>query len=450
MRVDNKLTKYKAGGIKELITLAAPLMLASMSFHFMLFFDRLILSKFSLESMNASAAVGLLLFLFSFLGIGAAGIAEVFAGQYYGAKEYKKVARPIWQMIWFGVMLIIPYTIIGLTMGHILIHESLGNEAQEYFQFSMKMVFLSVVNTALYAFYISRGKTTIATTNTIIGNVLNAVLAYIFVFGIKGYLEPQGLMGAAYATAISLSVQTVVLLTGFFSKLNRDTFDTLNYHLDWTLFKNCIKVGLPNGIGNLFEIAGLATIARYNAELGHSYLTIYTLSHNFLILFAFYTDGLVKAIMAIASNAIGAKKPDTIHKTVRSAIKLQLVMAAIIFLPLVIFPEQTLGIFLSEESDKYLIPLAVGAMIGTWIFFFIDGNTWILGSILISGGDTKFLMFTNSIYSWSFMVAPTLLFITNTSHPSTAAMVIMPFYAVTMLVTYVTRYKMGRWKHKLV
>lgn len=448
--MDNKLTKHPAGSIRELITLAAPLMLASMSFHFMLFFDRLILSKFSLESMNASAAVGLLLFLFSFLGIGAAGIAEVFAGQYYGAKEYKKVARPIWQMVWFGVMLIVPFSIIGMTMGPLLIHESLGEVAQENFRFSMKIIFLSVVNTALYAFYISRGKTTIATTNTIIGNVLNIVLAYIFVFGVKGYLEPQGLMGAAYATAISLASQTVVLLIGFLNKFNRDTFDTLNYHLDWELFKNCIKVGLPNGIGNLFEIAGLATIARYNAELGHSYITIYTITHNFLILFAFYTDGLVKAIMAIASNAIGAKKPDTIHKTVLSAIKLQLVMAGIIFLPLIVFPEATLGLFISNEADKYLIPLAIGALVGTWLFFFIDGNTWILGSILISGGDTKFLMFTNSIFSWVFMVAPTLYFITKASDPSTAPMIIMPFYAVIMLVTYVARYRMGRWKHKLV
>ncbi|MDF3047418.1 MAG: hypothetical protein K0R73_536 [Candidatus Midichloriaceae bacterium] len=447
--MNNHLTKYKAGSIGELITLALPLMLGSMSLHLMLFCDRLILAKSSLAAMNAAATVGLLLFLFSFLGVGAASIAEIFAGQHYGAKEYKKVARPIWQMIWFGFMLIIPFTLLGYLDG-VLIHENLGQEAKNYFRFSMKILFLSVINTALYAFYISRGKTKIATINTVAGNALNAVLAYLFVFGVDGYLEPQGLMGTAYATAISLLFQCIILFIGFFSKYNRENFDTLNYKINWRLFFNCIKVGLPNGIGNLFEIGGFAMIARHNAELGYSYLTIYTLTHNFLIVFAFYTDGLVKAIMAIASNAIGAKTPEVINKTVISAIKLQVAMAFAIFFPMVIFPEYTAKIFISTEADQYLVPLAIGAMIGTWIWFFIDGNTWILGAVLLSGGDTKFLMFTNSVFSWTFMVMPTMLFITNTSHPSTAALVILPCYAAIMLIAYVIRFRLGKWKHKLV
>jgi MATE family multidrug resistance protein len=421
-----------------------------MSLHFMLFFDRLILSKFSLTAMNASAAVGLLLFLFSFLGIGAAGIAEVFAGQYYGAKDYKNVARPIWQMIWLGIFLFIPFAMIGHTFDNLLVHESLGEGARDYFRFSMKIIFLSVVNTSLYAFYIARGRTFIATTNTVIGNIINAIMAYILVFGVKGYIEPQGLMGAAYATTIALAIQCLVLLIGFFSKENRDTFDTLNWKIDWKLFMNCIRIGLPSGIGNLFEIAGLAVIGRYATGLGHQYITIYTLSQNFLILFAFYNDGVSKAITAIASNAIGAKRPETIHSTLASAVKMQALVSLLIFFPLVIFPERTLGIFITNESDIYLIPLAVGALLGTWIYFILDGNTWVITSILTSGGDTKFVMFTNSIYSWAFMVAPFLLFINDTSHPSTAWVVIMPFYGATMLITYYIRFRMGRWKRKLV
>ena len=41
--------------------------------------------------------------VFIYGGIGIASIAEVFVGQFNGAKEYLKVASLVWQMIWFSL-----------------------------------------------------------------------------------------------------------------------------------------------------------------------------------------------------------------------------------------------------------------------------------------------------------------------------------------------------------
>ena len=448
--MSNSLTRFKPGSIKELITIALPLGFASMSFHLMLFFDRILLSRYSMDAMNAAGSVSIMIFAFSFFGISVASIAEVFAGQNYGAKKYQQLARPVWQMIWFSLMLIIPFYLIGILLDDFIVHGNLGDEAKEYFRFSMNMAFISILNAALISFYVARGKTKFITINTVFGSILNMALAYWLIFGVKGYLEPQGLMGAAYATTIAMVVQCATLFGGMLSASNRRLFNTGDYRLDWPLFKQCIKVGLPNGVGHFVEICGWAVINYYLCGLGHHFITIYTLTQNFIIVCAFYTDALQKAIVAIASNAIGADKILTINKTLNSAIKLQFIMTAVLALPLIIFATETLKIFISDPAHYYIIPLATMSLIGCWIYFLVDGITYTVASILLAGGDTTFLMITNSVFSWAFAVLPTLLFIKEDSHPSAIWVSIMPLYAFALLGAYYWRYKGGKWEHKVI
>ena len=446
---NNRLTKYPEGSVKELITIALPLGLASMSFHLMLFFDRILLSKFSIEAMNAAGSASIIMFAFSFFAISVASIAEVFAGQYYGAKNYKDLARPIWQMIWFSLFLIIPFYLVGQLFDDLIIHENLGLEAKKYFRFSITVSFASALNAALISFYVARGKTKFITINTVLGNVLNIILAYCFIFGVKNWFKPMGLMGAAYATFIAIMVQCVVLLANFLSKANRDQFNTGDYRLDIKLFMNCIKIGLPNGLGHFVEISGWALINYYLCGLGSHFITVYTVTQNFFISCAFYADALQKAVVAITSNAIGANKNSNIKKTLNSAIKLQLVMALILLLPFLVFSDSTISVFINEDLN-YLIPMISLALIGCWLYFLIDGAAYIFASIMFAGGDTKFLMVMNSLFSWMFAVLPTFIFIDQNSHPATIWIVIMPIYAAALLIAYYYRYKAGKWKNKLV
>ena len=99
-----KLTKHPEGSVRELFTIAFPLMLSILSGNLMMFLDRLILANYSLEAMNAAAAAGMACMVIQYGAIGIASIAEVFVGQYNGAKKYAQAAQPTWQMVWFSLM----------------------------------------------------------------------------------------------------------------------------------------------------------------------------------------------------------------------------------------------------------------------------------------------------------------------------------------------------------
>ena len=97
------LTKYKEGSIKELASIAFPLMMTSFSVMLMLFVDRLMLANYSLDAHNAAVKAATLGWAFLFGASSLAAIAEVFVAQYNGAGEKKRLGEPVWQMIWFSL-----------------------------------------------------------------------------------------------------------------------------------------------------------------------------------------------------------------------------------------------------------------------------------------------------------------------------------------------------------
>src|SRR5437016_5655252 len=99
-----RLTKYPVGSARELWAIAFPLMLTALSGSLMIFVDRLILSHYSTEAMNAVATIGTTCMIFIYGAIGISSIAEVFVGQYNGSKQKSKMGEPAWQMIWFSLM----------------------------------------------------------------------------------------------------------------------------------------------------------------------------------------------------------------------------------------------------------------------------------------------------------------------------------------------------------
>lgn len=448
--MENRLTQYPSGSIKELMVIAIPLMIASLSFHFMLFMDRFILAQHSLEDMNAASVVGIMIFTLSYVGITMAGIAEVFCGQAFGAKQFKEFTKPVWQMIWFSLFLIVPFYLTGRYLDWLFIDDSLGQEGRDYFRYWTILCAVPAINTALAAFYIARGKTRVVTLTTVFANILNVILAYFFVMGIDGFIPQMGLMGTAYASTIAIVVQTAILFTGMLKKESRLNLGSLDWKFNWPIMKDCIKIGLPNSIGHLVEIAGWAVITNHLVSLGKDFISINSIAQNMFILIAFFADGMQKALTAIASNAIGAQKTETIKKSLTSAVKLQCLAASIFALPLIIFPEHTARMFISSDSNSYLVTLAIGALFGAWLYFLLDGTAWIVAAILTAGGDTKFLMYSNAGLSWIFAVIPTLYFITADSNPATPWMITMPLYAVIILGAYIARYRYGKWRHRLV
>ncbi len=432
----------------EILRLSVPLMLAALSTNLMFFFDRLILSRYSLEAMNATASTSLILFTFTMVGIAIAGMAEVYVGQYHGAQAFHKMGKPVWQMLWFSLMLTFAFVPLAFLLKDWVIVDAFQKEGTSFFFWLMCFGGISAANAALSAFFVGKGETKWITMAVVIANLLNILLDLILVFGWKG-IPALGATGAAIATITSQIIQLMFLAFIFLNKRNRTLYGTSDYRFDKKLFQECIKLGFPGALSHSFEIGSWAYLSAFLAMHNIEYVTIQVVGQSMFGLFGFLTEGLQKGIISLASNIIGAQNPQLIQQTGRAAFRLQFIFVLLLSIPLLFYPGRLLSLFLQEASPSILEKARL-SLIGVWLYFLLDGLNWILVGFITAAGHTTYTMLANIVTCWMGALIPSFMAVHFFHVPAHLIwMVFLPFYALLhfILLYYNYKYKIIDW-HK--
>ena len=438
--------------VRSLCRISLPLMITSLSGNMMLLLDRLILARYSSEAMNAAATAAMACAIFQFGAISIASIAEVFVGQYNGAKEYKKTPEPVWQMVWFSLSLFFVFWPIATWGAPYFLPGTLYIEGKDYFWWIMMFGPLMAIIASFSAFFIGRGYAQLVTWSALTCNILNGGLNVLLVFGIDNWLQPMGAKGAAIATVFSQVIQVIILGVVFLNKHHRESCHTHKWNFNGSLLLSCLKIGTPSSISHMIEFAAWSTLFRITAAIHLDYITVQTIGNSVFVFFAFVTEGMQKGIVAIASNLIGAKQEKDIQKLIYSGLKLHSLFMAIFLIPLVLYSDPIVRLFLPSigEIDSPLYQECINILKWVWLYFAFDGVVWILGGILTSGGDTRFMMFMNAAGAWFFAITPIYIAIHYFHVKSSTAWGISVFYAIANMLAFILRYKSNRWKHTII
>jgi MATE family multidrug resistance protein len=439
------INSYEKGSLKQLLSVSIPLIISSLSAHLMIFVDRLILSHYSILSMSSVGAAGLVAYIFILSIAAIASMSEIFVGQYNGAKLYEKTSAPVWQMIWFSLASSIIIYPITFLFGKFLIPVSLWKDGLPYFYWIMVFVPIYGCSAALSGFFAAIGRPKIISFAVIISNLVNLGFAIILIFGYKNIIPSLGAEGAGIATVIGISVQFIILLYMYLKKEIREKYFTLKITFDKKLFLKCIKVGYPNSIGHTVELLAWTFIFHIAATGGDRFIITLTIGQNFLLMFAFLTEGMQKASLAISSNLIGSKEIPKIGVLLNSAIKMHIFIVILLSLPLVVFSDKLISLF----EIGYQNPLYYQCRLSlffVWVYFIFDGVVWIISGILTSAGDTKFIMFTNASCAWVCGVFPIIIAVKYFSIEPYYLWVNTVLYCLINLILFALRYKYGNWK----
>ncbi|MBN9286909.1 MAG: hypothetical protein BGO43_04860 [Gammaproteobacteria bacterium 39-13] len=442
------------GHIRALWRICFPLMLTALSGTLMAFLDRIILAKYDTQAMIAATIAANVVFIFQFGAMSIAMIAEVFVGQYNGAQQWKEIAKPVWQMIWFGLLcafIMIPLGLFGETL---FIPREFAKEGDPYFSWMMIFGPVFPVAAALSAFFIGRGKIKVVTLSVILGNILNLLLGLLLVWGIPGILAPLGAKGAAIATGIAETCVVLGLLWVFLHPSNQEKYQTHVWHFNKDLFIKCIKIGFPNTVGHMIATAAWAVLMLFLAKRGLEHITVISIGFSIWMLFSFITEGLQKGVTAIAANCIGAKKQKYISDVLMTGLKLQFLLAIILAVPLVIMPNVLVDFFIplhSEGADiSHLRELVEMSCRWLWVAYIFDGMAWVIDGILTAAGDTRFIMFMNSIGTWVFCVAPIYLFVVIQDGAAMLTLQLITIYCLVLFASYYFRYRSNKWQNNLL
>ena len=87
---------------------------------------------------------------------------------------------------------------------------------------------------------------------SVLANILNVLLNYIFIYGHLGFSK-MGLDGAGYATLISRFVMVILMMT-----LTREMWHGFSRYLDLKVIIRLLRIGVPSGLQYVFEIAAFS------------------------------------------------------------------------------------------------------------------------------------------------------------------------------------------------
>jgi MATE family, multidrug efflux pump len=422
--------------------LSLPLMLSLMSVSLMMFGDRVMVARYSPEAMTAVVAVTMFAVFFEMIGVNIASICEVFVGRFNGAGEKERCGRAVWQMVWFSLATAIFYWPIAQWAGEWVVGANIPHDhGVPYFRWMVFFAPVVVLNATFSSFFVGIGRVKMVTVVTILANVLNLGLDYIALFELK-----WGTGGAALATGLAQLVQALVLGYAF---LRRHEYGSRDRRFRPKLFLNCLRIGAPNAMGHSIEIGAWVVVMQMMAMAGPDYLAVQAVGVTCFSLFAFTTEGLHKGVASIASNLLGAGKQHEIPALLRAGGKMLLVIVALSAIPLAIFPEFFIHLLIGSASVA-LMGFAKATCLMVLLYFLLDGTTWLIASILMAGGDTRFIAVMNGISSWFFCIVPmyVLILVVNASPtwiwPCTAA------YATLNAICFYLRYRRGKWQQVIL
>lgn len=452
----NKIEKNPAfdsgNNIQSLWKICFPLMLSALSGTLMIFFARIFLAKFNTQAMVAATTASSVFLVFQFGATSIAMIAEVFVGQFNGARLYNKVSKPVWQMIWFSLACSLIMIPVGLWGSHWFIPSEMKVHGQPYFKWIMLFGPTFPLVSALSAFFVGRGKVKIVTFSIILGNLLNLILVLTLVFGIPNLIEPMGAKGAAIATGVAELCIALGLFAIFLNAEHREKFHSHRWQFDKALFLQCLKFGMPNAIGHMTAIGAWAAIMYLLAEKSVEHVTIMSIGLSIWSLFSFITEGLQKGVTAVASNCLGANKPELICQVFSKGLRLQVLLAMFLAIPLVFMPEYLVQFFIPFELENRAEISQLRTLMETscrwlWIAYLFDGLAWVIDGILTAAGDTRFIMLMNSIGTWLFCIGPIYLFVIALDGSPILMLQLITVFCFILFASYFWRYKSEKWQN---
>ena len=416
-----------------------------------MFVDRLFLTHYSLDALEAAANAGIAVFVFLVVPLLTTGISEVFVGQHYGAGRHVKIGEPVWQMLWLALLSAPLLALAGWLVPPWIFYGT-GNEVLEtqYFSTSLYMGFFYCCTPALTGFFVGRGAVKVVTVCTLLANVLNAGLDYVFIFG-WGVIPEMGVLGAALASGLGQAFQTLFFFVLFLRRKMRQTHHTHKWQLRPKRLYQCLQVGMPASFGHLNELIAHFVFFRLVIMAGGFGMTIVALTQSLYILVSFVQEGLSKGATAVTANLIGAKKTSLIDNTLRSAFMIiigfvSFVAAVLLFAPDTIFHH------LIAEQDRYLLQDPVFVHQLTWSFvgmgFFIlcDGIYWCLIGVLTAAGDTRFIMVVTTLCNWLLYVVPVFIVVHLLGYGVEVAWFVVAISAGLMSMIYYRRYRSAKWQ----
>ena len=436
---------------RDLLRVALPLIITSVSFTLLHFCDRMFLSWYSPTSLQAVVPAGILSFTLISFFMALCAISNSFVAQYYGAGELDNCSRSVAQSL-FMALLSMPLIWILIPVGIGLLAWS--GHAPEVF--AQEKTYLSILmlggvsvplTAAAGSFFGGQGKTRVIMVAHLVGNSLNVLLNWLLIFG-PGPFPEWGIKGAAIASFIAGFVAPSILLSLYFSKQNHLLYRTRSMmRFDRPLFMRMVRFGLPSGVHMALDIGSFSLFTLLLGRLGETAFMASNIVLSINMIAFMPSIGMGQAASVLVGQCMGNGSPDAAESIAWKAVRVAWGYTLVIVATFVLFPEMYIHVFARGDvvsndllsTARLLLFLAAG-------WGLMEATNAVLSGALRGAGDTHFVMWFHTTIAWGFFALGEVLIVLVFKLNVLAAWGWAIAYFILLAAGWIWRMKSGRWK----
>ncbi len=445
-------SKHPKGGIYEMLAIAFPMLVSMGCDAVMTFTDRIFLSRLSTDHMNASLGGGLFLTTLAIFFTGLIGYSTALVAQYLGSGQKHKSANTTFHAILMALASY-PILLIMVPIAEVIFANMGLPEKQLYLQMDYLSILLwgsifMLLRTAFSSFFSGIGKTKYVMIAAVSSMIANVGLNYVLIFGKFG-MPKLGIKGAAIGTIIGSAIGVLILISVYFGKRVRESFEThRKLSFNWDILKKLLWFGFPQGIEHFLCLAAFTTLTFIFHSEGEVVATASTIMFNWDYVSFMPLIGVEIGVTSLVGKYIGAGDIKSATKSAMSGVKTGLIYSALIFVLYVFVPGILVNMF-KPDGDLTVFnkafPIAVNMLRVATIYVLADAILVAMVGALRGAGDTHWTMMAAVFVHW---LAVALLYIAIKVLKLNAVMGWAAVVSCFLLfcIIFIIRFRQGKWK----
>ena len=431
---------------RQIINFAMPMMLGNLFMQLYQFVDTVIVGRFigkeALAAVGASAPV-VFMTIALVMGIGIGG--SIVIAQYFGVKQYEKVQLTADTLLIFLGVASVLITAVGMCFGREILRlidlpEELLPLGTEYLRvYFAGTIFLFGFN-SISAILRGVGDAKTPLYFLVVSSLLNVGLDLLFILGFG-----WGVSGAAAATVIAQGVAFIMAVVYVNRQRTFLKFNIITPKFDRTIFKQCLKMGLPSGFQQTFVAVGMVALMGVVNTFGTDVIAAYGVFNRIDTLVALPVMSFSAALTSFVGQNAGAGKYIRINRGLKATLVMSGALCLVLNAVLIVFGRPILELFTTDPmvvSSGYECLVIVNA---TYIIF---NSMFMMNGMLRGAGATVFPMLNTLFSLWLCRIPAAILL--SKYFGETGIWWSMPVGWTVGLCGALIYYYSGRWKHKAV
>ncbi len=389
------------------IALAWPLVIAQLAQNMLHTTDVILLGWLGSDYLAAGTLATTFLMPFLVGGVGVVGAVAPLVAQARGSRNIKAVRRIVRQGCWAAIAL--AAVLVPIVLQIKPIYQALGQDPQatelanQFIQIAAWSLFPALGIIAFRSLLSAFDATRAILVITVMGVLVNALTAYVLIFGHFGFPRLE-LRGAAIATTLTNVVMLIAMVTYVVRHRRLKRFHVLArfWKPDWPRFREIFRIGTPIGLTVVAEVGMFTAAALLMGRLGTDEVAAHAIALQCASIAFMVPLGLGVAATVRVGMAYGRGDVEGIRKAGWTSFMMGTAFMTISCISFLTLGPHIVQVFLDPHVDANVTSLTLAAsfLVVAGVFQLVDGAQVVAAHSLRGLSDTKIPMILAIVGYW--------------------------------------------------